>query len=139
MYFIPGSSAGNHFENVPDAFVQMSNSPILVAAILGNVLSISFFNFFGISITKYMSATTRMVLDSVRTLVIWAFSLIVGWQQFQYLQLIGFALLITGMVIYNRLLPFKFPYPCEPKEEEKEEKKDEADPLLKEENGSINQ
>jgi hypothetical protein len=47
MYFIPGSSAGNHFENTPDAFVQLGNSPIVLIAMLGNVFSIAFFNFFG--------------------------------------------------------------------------------------------
>ena len=51
-----------------------------------------------------MSATTRMVLDSVRTLVIWGVSLGVGWQKFQYLQLIGFIILVSGMCVYNDLL-----------------------------------
>ena len=54
--------------------------------------------------TKEMSATTRMVLDSVRTLVIWGVSLGVGWQKFQYLQLIGFLILVSGMCVYNDLL-----------------------------------
>ena len=54
--------------------------------------------------TKEMSATTRMVLDSVRTLVIWGVSLGVGWQKFQYLQLIGFIILVSGMCVYNDLL-----------------------------------
>jgi len=130
FYFIPGDSAGNHFENVPDAFVQMSNSYILVLALLGNVISIAFFNFFGISITKYMSATTRMVLDSVRTLVIYVFSLAVGWQQFQYLQIIGFALLICGMILYNEILPL--PYPCVPK------KTEETTPLVADTENSVN-
>jgi len=49
-------------------------------------LSIAFFNFAGISVTKELSATTRMVLDSVRTLVIWIVTLSLGWQNFQYLQ-----------------------------------------------------
>lgn len=54
--------------------------------ILGTILSIALFNFCGISVTKEMSATTRMVLDSVRTLVIWVFSISIGWQQFHWLQ-----------------------------------------------------
>ena len=58
----------------------------------------------GISVTKEMSATTRMVLDSVRTLVIWGVSLGVGWQVFHALQLLGFAMLVTGMCVYNDLL-----------------------------------
>ena len=51
-----------------------------------------------------MSATTRMVLDSVRTLVIWGVSLAVGWQAFYPLQLIGFIILVTGMCIYNDII-----------------------------------
>ncbi|WAR14464.1 S35F6-like protein [Mya arenaria] len=50
------NTAGHRLENVPDA------------------------------VTKELSATTRMVLDSVRTLVIWMFSLAVKWQDFQWLQ-----------------------------------------------------
>lgn len=53
---------------------------------LGISFSIAFFNFAGISVTKEISATTRMILDSVRTVVIWIFSLIFGWQMFHYLQ-----------------------------------------------------
>ena len=48
-----------------------------------------------------MSATTRMLLDSLRTMVIWGFSLGVGWESFCYVQLIGFAILLTGTVIYT--------------------------------------
>lgn len=109
MYFIPGQSAGNHFENAIDAYLQLKNSYIILLATLGNILSIAFFNFFGktyeidcndkgVSITKYASATSRMVVDSIRTLVIWAFSLAVGWQKFQYLQVIGFTVMVAGTV-----------------------------------------
>lgn len=51
--------------------------------------------------TKEISATTRMVLDSVRTLVIWIFSLALLGQQFYWLQLIGFLILLIGMCLYN--------------------------------------
>ena len=51
-----------------------------------------------------MSATTRMVLDSMRTVIIWAVSIAVGWQSFYALQLLGFVILITGMCIYNDIV-----------------------------------
>mmetsp|Transcript_27339 Transcript_27339/g.38539 ORF Transcript_27339/g.38539 Transcript_27339/m.38539 type:complete len:369 (-) Transcript_27339:79-1185(-) len=111
MYFLPAvesNDAGNHFENTPDAFVQMSNSWIISASLVGSIFSIAFFNFFGISITKYASATTRTVIDSIRTITIWAFSLIVGWQEFQYLQLVGFFFLICGTLIYNEVVVLRF-------------------------------
>lgn len=112
FYWIPaGIFSGNPrqvLEDVPDAFVQLGNNPLLIVAVLGNIISIAFFNFAGVSVTKELSATTRMVLDSVRTLVIWVVSLALKWQSFQYLQPIGFAILLIGMMLYNDMfiLPF---------------------------------
>lgn len=98
------NTAEHRLENVPDAFKQMGNNPIIIAATIGNVLSIAFFNFAGISVTKELSATTRMVLDSVRTLVIWVVTLALSWQEFQALQVVGFILLILGMILYNDII-----------------------------------
>jgi len=138
MYYIPGSSAGNHFENTPDAIYQLGSSPIVLVAIVGNIVSIAFFNFFGISITKYANATTRMVLDSVRTIVIWAVDLIVGWETFQYLQVIGFILLISGTMLYNQVLPspvlrIVYKYLGNPEKQKKENESEDKKPLLGEE------
>jgi len=131
FYYIPGQSAGNHFENSPDAFVQIGNSAVLLIAVLGNLVSIAFFNFFGISITKYASATTRMVLDSIRTVIIWAFSLIIQWQEFQWLQVVGFVLLLSGTCIYNEILVIPFLGRPDPKGTTSAEK----EPLISEEDG----
>ena len=59
----------------------MGNNPLIVVAVIGNIVSIAFFNFFGLSVTKTQSATTRMVLDSIRTIVIWAVCLALGWEE----------------------------------------------------------
>ncbi|CAL4135163.1 unnamed protein product, partial [Meganyctiphanes norvegica] len=108
FYWTPaGMFSGNPrgvLEDVYDAIIQLKNNPELIAAISGNIISIAFFNFAGVSVTKELSATTRMVLDSVRTLVIWLFSLAVHWQTFQYLQPIGFVVLVLGMMLYNDLI-----------------------------------
>jgi hypothetical protein len=103
LYFIPGDAEGDRLENAPDAFVQIKNSWKIMVAIFGNIVSIAFFNYFGVTVTQTMSATTRMVLDSVRTLVIWVFGMLpfIGWETFQYFQAIGFPFLILGMFIYN--------------------------------------
>ncbi|KDR11870.1 hypothetical protein L798_14137, partial [Zootermopsis nevadensis] len=73
-------------EDVLEAFLQMGQNPLIICAIIGTVLSIAFFNFAGISVTKEISATTRMVLDSVRTLFIFAVTVALGWQNFYWLQ-----------------------------------------------------
>ena len=77
------------------------------------------------------SATTRMVLDSLRTIVIWVFGLVATdshtgekehWETFDasgpgWLQIAGFVLLLVGSALYNeREIPnsvsiqMNFPY-----------------------------
>lgn len=91
-------------EATKDAFIQIGNSGHLLMAIVGIVFSIAFFNFAGISVTKEMSATTRMILDSIRTIVIWAVSLALRQQKFHYFQIIGFTVLFVGMSCYNNII-----------------------------------
>jgi hypothetical protein len=91
-------------ETLLETFFQLLFSIILVRSYFFLIFYINK----GISITKYSSATTRMVMDSIRTLTIWVYSLIVGWQSFQYFQLIGFALLIAGTIIYNEVAVIPF-------------------------------
>ena len=45
-----------------------------------------------------------MVLDSMRTLLIWGFSLIVKWESFCWVEIIGFAVLLAGMATYNAIV-----------------------------------
>lgn len=112
MYFIPWHlPAGldfwqetTRFEDAIDGVVQMGFNWKLLVANLGLIISIAFFNFSGLTITEKMSATTRMVLDSVRTIFIWAFSLIVGWQNFEFLQPIGYVVLFIGTCVYYDLI-----------------------------------
>ena len=112
MYFIPWHfPAGQdfwqdhtRFEDAIDGVHQIFYIPTLTVAFLGTVVSIAFFNFAGLTVTKEVSATTRMVLDSVRTFFIWIFGLIVKWQTFSFFQPIGFVLLIAGTFIYYNLI-----------------------------------
>lgn len=117
MYYINVGAPFNHnahgtLEDVIDALTQISNNWQLQMALLGTVVSIAFFNFAGISVTKEMSATTRMVLDSVRTMVIWMVALAVGWQEFHWLQVIGFSGLLFGMCLYNNVFITQTYYAC---------------------------
>ncbi|XP_034839439.1 solute carrier family 35 member F6-like [Maniola hyperantus] len=123
FYWVPAPA---HFDQNPrgtvedfiDGLVQIGNNLLLLLAILGTIVSIAFFNFAGISVTKEMSATTRMVLDSVRTIVIWSVSIAVAWQAFHWQHLVGFAVLILGLCGYNGLLPKMICCSTEPDEDE---------------------
>lgn len=111
MYYVPSPAAFcaypphcDHFEDAYDALVNMQHSWQLSAALAGNLLSIAFFNAIGVAITKHLSAATRMVLDSMRTLVIWAFSMGVGWESFCWNSPVGFGVLLAGILLFNEVV-----------------------------------
>lgn len=112
MYFIPWHLPASQdfwqdttrFEDSVDGLKQIFNSPLLLLSTIGLIVSIAFFNFSGLTVTQKMSATTRMVLDSVRTIFIWVFSLAVKWQKFEPLQPVGYFILFVGTCIYYDLI-----------------------------------
>lgn len=79
------------------------NRTIAVTSIL-IMISIGGFNFFGLSITRSVSATARSIIDTCRTLFIWIVSLGLGWESFKWLQIVGFALLVYGTFLFNDIV-----------------------------------
>jgi len=68
------------------------------------MISIGGFNYFGLSVTRTVSATSRSTIDTCRTLFIWIASLFLGWETFKWLQVLGFALLVYGTFLFNGLV-----------------------------------
>lgn len=64
----------------------------------------SAFNFFGISVTRSVSATSRSTIDTCRTLFIWLVSMGLGWESFKWLQVLGFVLLVYGTFLFNEVV-----------------------------------
>ena len=100
----------------------------------GNMVSIAFFNFAGISVTQEISATTRMVLSNCRTLIILIISLAVHFTFWQacLIQLSGFILLLIGMFLYNDIIirPCLQHIGCLKRRTDMEADPDEFEPLL---------
>eukprot|EP00775_Hariotina_reticulata_P005318 gene5318-5553_t len=69
-----------------------------------SILSIAFFNFFGVSVTKSLSGAARATIDACRTLFIWLYAVFVGWESFHALEVVGFVVLICGTSLYNEIL-----------------------------------
>lgn len=101
------NNAGQVIEDFPDAIAKIGNNMMLLLPTLGVIFSIAFYNFAGVSVTKEISATTRMVLDSIRTLAVWIFGLSIGFEVFHWMQLVGFFSLITGILSYNDVIVTK--------------------------------
>ncbi|KAF9997955.1 hypothetical protein BGZ65_006488 [Modicella reniformis] len=68
------------------------------------LFSISSYNFFGISVTKTIHATSRSTIDSCRTLFIWGISIYLGWEAFLPLQVLGFIMLVYGTFVFNGVI-----------------------------------
>merc|ERR1719265_2482087 len=53
-----------------------------------------------------------MVVDSLRTGIVWTVSLALGWEPFSWIQVIGFLIIIFGSAMYNEVITFPcFVYP----------------------------
>eukprot|EP00118_Oscarella_pearsei_P006777 m.31299 g.31299 ORF g.31299 m.31299 type:complete len:400 (+) comp31478_c0_seq4:19-1218(+) len=107
FYFVPASFSAAHpirLENSIDAFIQFSSNWQITFSMVGLIISIAFFNFSGLTVAKELNATTRMVLDSVRTMFVWFVSLGVQWEKFHYLQPVGYVMLVVGTFLYYNLV-----------------------------------
>ncbi|KAK4053072.1 hypothetical protein OIV83_001807 [Microbotryomycetes sp. JL201] len=105
--FIGSTQAGRggYFDAKTGWHQIVDNPPVLYSSMLIAV-SIACFNGSGLAVTKIISATARSTIDSCRTLGIWMISLLLGWEQFKSLQVVGFALLVYGTFVFNGITTF---------------------------------
>merc|ERR1719265_2199900 len=99
---ILGVVNGMGWESTPTAVYQMESSKLLLFTIIASIFSIAIFNYSGVTVTQQASATARSTIDVSRTIIIWMVELLLGWNKFSFLQLVGFVLVALGTVIYNR-------------------------------------
>ncbi|KAK5122343.1 hypothetical protein LTR85_004254 [Meristemomyces frigidus] len=94
---------GGYFDAREGFYEIFHNRAIAVSSVL-IMISIGGFNFFGLSVTRNLSATARSTIDTCRTLFIWVVSLGLGWESFKWLQIVGFALLVWGTALFNEIV-----------------------------------
>jgi hypothetical protein len=68
------------------------------------MLIIAIFNWTGIATTKYASSLARSTLQTSKTILVWIFSMMLGWEIFLWEQMIGFFIMAVGTMIYNEVL-----------------------------------
>lgn len=94
---------GGYFD-AREGLWQMTHFRAIGISSLLIMISIGGFNFFGLSVTRTVSATSRSTIDTCRTLFIWIVSLGLGWETFKWLQVVGFALLVYGTFLFNDIV-----------------------------------
>jgi len=108
-HFIPCHS-GSEFcnsgtlENVGSAVKMIFEDTHLFLLIIIALVNSSFFNFFGISITKHVSSLTRTTISVLVTFLVWIYSMIWLGHKFYILQLLGFAFIVLGSLIYQEIV-----------------------------------
>ncbi len=99
------------FEDAPFAILQILCDYKLDCILLLYISSIAVFNLSGLLVTKYASSTSRTVVDTLRTILVWIFFLTMPLsikETFSWLQLVGFIILIIGSVIYNEIVEIHY-------------------------------
>lgn len=94
---------GGYFD-AAEGWRQVVSDRVVAVTSLLIMISIGGFNFFGLSVTRSVSATARSTIDTCRTLFIWIVSLGLGWETFKWLQIVGFVLLVYGTFLFNDLV-----------------------------------
>ncbi|XP_013775752.2 solute carrier family 35 member F6-like [Limulus polyphemus] len=119
MYFIPGPQVGGSYENSLDAVYQIGQDYRLLLFSLLYLSSIAFYNYFGLAVTKSLTAVHRTLIDACRTILVWACGLIVYYfidksfgepfdKQYGIIQVDGFFFLMIGTAFYNELMEIPF-------------------------------
>ncbi|KAL3471578.1 hypothetical protein BJX99DRAFT_237245 [Aspergillus californicus] len=120
LYLTVGrTEAGRYgYFDAKEGWHQVLTHRAVVVSSFAIMISIGGFNFFGLSVTRTVSATSRSTIDTCRTLFIWLVSLGLGWESFKWLQVAGFALLVYGTFLFNDIVrpPLKACLPNEDRE-----------------------
>ena len=98
------AAVGTGYFDAREGYAQIFGNRAIGLSSLAIMVSIGGFNFFGLSVTRTVSATSRSTIDTCRTLFIWLVSLGLGWESFKWLQVLGFALLVYGTFLFNDIV-----------------------------------
>eukprot|EP00727_Mastigamoeba_balamuthi_P010867 m51a1_g6402 hypothetical protein (411) ;mRNA; r:232769-234508 len=150
LFLVPGDNPSpmhhGSYDNAVDAVIQIAHNYGLAIYCVLYLCSIAFYNFFGLSVTKYLTCVHRTLIDACRTVFVWGWQLLTfycinerfgePWTKYSPVQVGGFVLLVCGTLIYNGIVHLPcFEYeaaaacraPAAPQSDEKEAliKKDE--------------
>ena len=76
-----------------------------------------------VMITKYASAAHLSTIITARIVIVWIYSCIAGLEKFLPLQIIGFIILVSGILVYNEILIVPLNYMSEDTTRERTKRK----------------
>jgi drug/metabolite transporter (DMT)-like permease len=112
LYFIPCSNqvlcSDGKVEDSILAIKQLFSDGNLLMLWLGFMFTIALLYWTGIYTTKYASALARSTYETSRSILVWMFSILIGWEVFTFLQLGGFMVMTFGLLLFNEIIIFPY-------------------------------
>jgi len=108
-------------ENTRDTLMQMTGSAGVMFVLIGYALALALMNNYSQVVSKNLSAVHRMLINTLRTVIIWVVNLFIfyalpggesygeKWDIYSLMQLGGFAVLVCGTVVYMTTPPTPAP------------------------------
>jgi len=110
-----------YFENILSFFEEMGQNGWLLFANIMSLIAIGLFNYYAISVTKYVNAIQRAVVGNVSTIIIWIAGLIITattgqpWASLEWqpnvIQAIGYCFIIISTLTLRDIIK----WPCLPR------------------------
>ena len=93
-------------EDAIDGFIQLGNNPILLICYIFGIVTLNLLCITGIAMTRNLSAVFRIVVDQGRPVLVWIVSISVPDfnQEIQPLQIVGFLIILLGILVFNDIL-----------------------------------
>ncbi|KAL3137914.1 hypothetical protein ABBQ38_005161 [Trebouxia sp. C0009 RCD-2024] len=110
----PGQDGSGLHEDSWETWHLITHSSSLPYMVPALVLSLLCYNIAGMFVTDEIGAVARTVLETMRTLFVWMVDLLLyytplglgrlgeKWDNYSYLQAVGFVVLVVGTVVYGR-------------------------------------
>ena len=95
------------------AFRQMWEKKSIFILYLLYIITVPFFNVFGVKLTILVSSTARAVVDNARSVLVWLFFFFIETapdtkENFRLVQFIGLLFLVFGTLVYNEIVVLPF-------------------------------
>ena len=112
---VPESWGEGIFEQSIETCIMLSHSIPLVIASLVYIATVLFYNLTGLQVTQFSSAIHRNIYEAIKSATVWVVSVAVHYiapesgageslSLMSLVELLGFAITITGSFIYNKVL-----------------------------------
>jgi len=88
-------------EDLSMFWVQLSCSKFIICSTITIDIAYIIQSICAVAVTKYIAALERSILDNLTVVIVWIASTMIGWEQFNYMEMYGFIVVLIGGVMFS--------------------------------------